>query len=174
MKNKKSLLVFVLVALVLVLGVGYAVISQVTLTVTGSAQAAETDLKVAITAASPAQNVNDSTQTHYGTVSSPADLTATFTVKGLSQATTSRTITYTVTNSDSVAAKVYKKAISGTNEYFTATTNIETEQDAITIQPNSTGTFTVTVTMSKAPIASGDSTLNNITVELNAVPVAAS
>lgn len=170
MKNKKSLFVLVLVALVLVLGVGYAVVNSVSLNVTGSAQTETTNLKVAITAASP----NDNTAAVYGTVNSPANLSATFSVTGLSAVNPTGTITYTVTNSDTVAAKVYLDTITGTNEFFTATVDRNTEANAIVIQPSQTGTFTVTVTMVKAPITAQDSTLNNITVTMHADPVAAS
>ena len=48
MKNKKSLLGLGLFALILVLGVGYAVVSSVNLTFGGSATAKEADLKVDI------------------------------------------------------------------------------------------------------------------------------
>ena len=46
MKNKKNMFALAIVALILVLGVGYAVVSNVTLTINGSAGAKRQDLKV--------------------------------------------------------------------------------------------------------------------------------
>ena len=48
MKNKKSLLSLGLVALVLVLGVGYAVVNEVLLTFTGTATVGEANINVYI------------------------------------------------------------------------------------------------------------------------------
>ena len=159
--------------MVLVLGVGYAVVSTTTLSIDGSAAAKDRQLDVVISAADPTSG------TAYGTVSNPVDKTATITVTDLDikAPNNTATVTYTITNRESdVAAKVYVGAngISNSNStYFGASTSIDGESKAITIQPGASATMTVTVNLLAMPYESGTNT-STIGVTITADPVAAS
>jgi hypothetical protein len=174
MKNRKSLLGLVLVVMVLVLGVGYAVVSSISLTVSGSAETVTKNLDVVISAASPTSGNT------YGTVSNPADKTATITVTGMTGTSDTRTVTYTVQNKETdLDAKVYVDSSSdivvknsdnsANSSHFTVTTSITGESNAITVPAGGTRTFTVTVGLSAMPIEGNDSTAN-ITITLTADP----
>ncbi len=172
MKSKKGLIGLIVVIAVLVLGIGYAVISSVNLTVTGTASAAERDLDVVISAATPTEAPT------IGAVSNPVDKNATFTVTGLTNTTDSRTITYTVSNRDEVAADVYLESASNivfataANEaYYDVTTSITGSANKITVPAGGTNTFTVTVKLKKVPTESANSSSGNITITIKADPV---
>ena len=94
MKNKKSLLGLGLLALVLVLGVGYAVVSQVSLTIGGTATVASSNLKVKF--------INPTTTGGAGTTVAAVenDLKATISVTGLTEVGQVATATYTIENSE--------------------------------------------------------------------------
>lgn len=166
MKKKNSMFALALIAMVLVLGVGYAVISGVTLTISGSASTATKNLDVVISAANP----NDTSANVYGTVTNPAGLTATIHVANMSSVGETQTVTYTISNRDSdVAAEISMKSITpSNNEYFEVTTSVDSS--TVTVRPNDTNTVTVTVRLKKMPLIDADSSAN-ITVELNANPV---
>ena len=72
MKKKKSLLSLGILALVLVLGVGYAVVSNVGLTFDGTATVADADLKVSITGVQDAKT-GDAEITHSWKASGKAE-----------------------------------------------------------------------------------------------------
>lgn len=163
MKNKKSLLGLGLLALVLVLGVGYAVVSDVVLTITGTASVATEELKVSFE----------------GTVTADQGVTANATkgslkgniqVTGLAHIGDTATATYTIQNLEAdVAAEITKKSITVSNsEYFEVTTSVD--NDALTIARNGTATVTVTVQLIKKPITEAESS-TDITVELKAAAV---
>ena len=172
MKNRKSLLGLALDVMVLVLGVGYAVVSSVNLTVSGTAETETKDLDVVISAANPSDNTTDT----YGTVKNPADKTATITVKNMTGTADTRTVTYTVKNNEEdLAAKVYVKTpasdiVVGKSDYFNVVTSVDGVGNAITIPAGGTDTFTVTVTLKKVPIETSDSS-TDITITLTADPV---
>ena len=169
MKSRNGKLALVALALVLVLGVGYAVINSVSLSVTGTAATESKDLDVVINAATP------TTGTTQGAVSSPANKSATITVTGMTGTSDSRTVTYTVKNNESdVDAKVYVDAaediVVSKSSFFSVTTSITGEANAITVPAGGTETFTVTVGLKKLPVASADSSTDiTITITADAV-----
>lgn len=166
MKKKKSMFALALIAMVLVLGVGYAVISGVTLTISGSASTETKDLDVVISAANP----NDTTKDVYGTVSNPNDLNATIHVANMKKVGETQTVTYTITNNeDDVAAEISKKSITpASNEYFEVTTSVDST--TVIAQPKGTTTVDVTVRLKKIPLEAADATAN-IEVKLDAAAV---
>ena len=171
MKNRKSLLGLVLIVMVLVLGIGYAVVSSVTLDVTGTAATETKDLDVVISAANP----NDTTGITYGTVSNPVDTHATIKVTDMTGISDTRTVTYTVANRESdLSAKVYVASASdikiSKSEFFDVATSITGVANAITIPAGGSATFTVTVSLSKMPITAGDSS-TTIGIDITADPV---
>ena len=160
MKNKKSLLSLGLVALVLVLGVGYAVVSSVGLTFSGAASVADADLKVAIT------GVTSSTEENVE--KSFTDRTGTFKVSNMTLGQ-EVTFTFTVKNNETdVAAKLtQKEAVNGNTAYFETSYVIN---DGDNIQPGGTATVVVTVKMKKTPVSQGDGSAT-FSFELDAAPV---
>ncbi len=166
MKNKKHLYGLIIFVMVLVLGVGYAVVSSVDLTITGTAGTETKNLDVVISAASP----NDTSADVYGTVTNPAGLTATIHVANMQAVGETQTVTYTITNNETdVAASILKKTITvDKSEFFSVTTSVDS--NPVVAQANGTATVTVTVTLIKMPIEAADSTAN-ITVTLTASAV---
>lgn len=153
MKNKKSLLSLGLLALVLVLGVGYAVVSNVGLTFGGKATVADAALKVdieSVTHNAPAGVTVVDTVTQHSKEAS-------FEISGMKLNDTV-TITYTVANheTDVDATLTNKTALTGANEYFEASYVI----DNANIAKNSTTTVTVTVKLVKTPVTTEQGTAN--------------
>ncbi|MDD5980353.1 MAG: hypothetical protein PUC23_04495 [bacterium] len=164
MKNKKSLLGLCLLVLVLVLGVGYAVVSSVNLDITGTAKVKSSDLKVSfngVTNVSSADKVSAN--------ATDGSLSATIAVTDLTL-NESVTATYTIKNEETdVNAEVIKASIVNNKpDYFEVTTDVDSSPK--TINAGGTTTVTVTVKLVQTPVADTDSTAN-ITVNLTASPV---
>lgn len=165
MNRKKTLYGLGLLALILVLGVGYAAVSEVTLNIDGSATVASEALKVSF------NGVTD-TEDDDKVVASSTDnsLNASIQVTNLTL-NEAVSATYTIKNQETdVDANVIKKQISNDKpEFFEVTTSVD--DSAETITAGGTGTVTVTVRLIKTPIETSDSTAN-IQIDLTASPVA--
>ena len=165
MNRKKTLYGLGLLALILVLGVGYAAVSEVALNIDGSATVASEALKVSF------NGVTD-TEDDGKVVASSTDnsLNATIQVTSLTL-NEEVSATYTIKNQETdVDANVIKKQISNDKpEFFEVTTSVD--DSAETITAGGTGTVTVTVRLIKTPIETSDSTAN-IQIDLTASPVA--
>lgn len=165
MNRKKTLYGLGLLALILVLGVGYAAVSEVTLNIDGSATVASEALKVSF------NGVTD-TEDDGKVVASSTDnsLNASIQVTNLTL-NEEVSATYTIKNQETdVDANVIKKQISNDKpEFFEVTTSVD--DSAETITAGGTGTVTVTVRLIKTPIETDDSTAN-IQIDLTASPVA--
>lgn len=165
MNRKKTLYGLGLLALILVLGVGYAAVSEVTLNIDGSATVASEALKVSF------NGVTD-TEDDDKVVASSTDnsLNASIQVTSLTL-NEEVSATYTIKNQETdVDANVIKKQISNDKpEFFEVTTSVD--DSAETITAGGTGTVTVTVRLIKTPIETSDSTAN-IQIDLTASPVA--
>lgn len=165
MNRKKTLYGLGLLALILVLGVGYAVVSEVTLNIDGDATVASEALKVSF------NGVTD-TEDDGKVVASSTDnsLNASIQVTNLTL-NEAVSATYTIKNQETdVDANVIKKQISNDKpEFFEVTTSVD--DSAETITAGGTGTVTVTVKLIKTPIETSDSTAN-IQIDLTASPVA--
>lgn len=170
MKNKKSLLSFGLLALVLVLGVGYAVVSNVDLTIGGSASVEEADLKVSFKSVEVDKtSANENIEVN-NTVTDGA-IADTFTISKMAL-NDEVVLTYTVQNKETdVAATLTEKdgiTISNDNEeYFSATSEIV---DSNIPANGGTTTVKVTVKLIKTPVESSDSSAS-FDLTLNAAPV---
>ena len=165
MNRKKTLYGLGLLALILVLGVGYAAVSEVTLNIDGTATVASEALKVSF------NGVTD-TEDDGKVVASSTDnsLNASIQVTNLTL-NEAVSATYTIKNQETdVDANVIKKQISNDKpEFFEVTTSVD--DSAETITAGGTGTVTVTVRLIKTPIETDDSTAN-IQIDLTASPVA--
>lgn len=165
MKKKKSLLSLGILALVLVLGVGYAVVSAVDLTFGGTATVANAVIEVDIEAVDD-DPTGEAATSHTWTANSHATAD-TFTITDMVLNETV-TITYTLKNHETDVVANIAEAVALTNsnsEYFTVTKNI----DNPTIAANSTGTVTIEVTLTKTPVNEAyNSTTINFAVEATA------
>ena len=156
MKNKKSLLSLSLLALVLVLGVGYAVVSSVSVKLGGTANVANSDLNVEITNAVATTNVDEKV-VDFTHELSDNNLTSDFTLNDM-VLDEIVTITYTVTNNetDVNATLALAESVVLTNsnpEHFEVDYEIS---DATTDLENADNTMTVvlTVKLIKTPVDS--------------------
>ena len=171
MKNKKSLLSLGLIALVLVLGVGYAVVSNVGLTISGDVSS-NSDLKVSFKSATDSSDKVTATTTD-------GSLTATINVTDLSAVNETVTATYTIQNLETdVDAKVIEKSITilskdGKNtdlsQYFEVTTDID-ETNGLSINRKSEADVVVQVKLLETPLTAATSTAA-VTIELEASAV---
>ena len=164
MKNKKSLLSLVIFALVLILGVGYAVVSSVDLTIGGTAGVQDAELRVDFASVQD-QSSAAATVTH--TLGENHAKTDTFTISEMVLNETV-TMTYTVDNHETdVAANLAEKiALTNSNtEYFDVNYTIA-DQD---VPAGGTTTVTVTVKLKKTPVTDvqGETT---VSLTLQATP----
>ena len=167
MKNKKSLLGLGLFALILVLGVGYAVVSNVTLEFGGKATVGDADLKVDI-ASVVDEKTGSATVTH--TLVAPTHAKKdTFTISGMSLNETV-TMTYTIDSHETDVEATIAEKVTLTNDnetYFDAEYEIT---DANVGPTGGNATVVVTVTMIKTPVVAANGTAN-ISFSIEAAPV---
>lgn len=164
MKNKKSLLSLVIFALVLILGVGYAVVSNVGLTIGGTASVKNANLKVDIESVADTKT-SGATISHTLTTHADKD---TFTITDM-ELNETVTMVYTVANHETdVDAKLTGVELTNSNEqYFDVKYTINGE----TIAANDgTTTVTVTVKLVKTPVTEAQGT-TTVSLTLNAAPV---
>lgn len=162
MKNNKSLLSFGIIALVLFLGVGYAVVNTTNLTIGGTASVADSQMNVEFT---KAVEGNDKVTATIG----DDHLTATIAVNDLEEVGETVTATYTIKNNDtSLSATITEKSITvNPSGYFTVTTSLGSGK---TVEANGELDVVVTVKLAKMPVSSDNSTAD-ITINLTAAPV---
>ena len=183
MKNKKNMFALAIVALILVLGVGYAVVSSVTLTINGTAGAKTQDLKVVFDGVNSGTTAGDTGKVT--AISNPDDTkAATFTVTDLVLNETvemefeiqnketdvnASLAVPTVTNSKSeffTVAVEYKGAAKADSGSYAAWSSAQT------LNAGAKATVKVKVTLSKTPVESTDSE-TTIGVSFDASAVAA-
>lgn len=164
MKSKKTFFGFGILALLLVLGVGYAVVSSVPLTINGKVSA-NSDIKVSFE--SVKSKSNNSTVTAETTSGSQ---TATFNVSDLATVGQTEYAIYTIKNEESdVRAKI---SLDGTispsdKTYFDVKTDLV---DGTVIEPNSTLDVKVSVTLVSTPLTAATSEAN-VSIKLKAEAV---
>ena len=164
MKNKKSLLSLVILALVLILGVGYAVVSSVDLTIGGTAGVKSADLNVDI------ESVQD-TKTSGATINHTLTQHAnkdTFTITDMVLNETV-TMEYTIKNHETDVAATIAEGVALTNsnsQYFDVTYKI----NEANIPAGGTTTVTVTVKLIKTPVTAAQGE-TEVSLTLAASPV---
>lgn len=185
MKNRKNMFVLAIVALILVLGVGYAVVSQTTLTITGSGTAKTETLKVVYDGVNSG-TTNGATGKVTSITNPDGTTAATFEITDMAlnetvsmsfeienrESDVNATINFPTitqnTKSDyfSVAFEYKDSAISGSG------TQAAWASGTKTLAHGAKATIVVKVTMTNTPITSTDSS-TNITISFTADPVAA-
>lgn len=164
MKNRKKMITTALIALVLLLGVGYATVSSVNLNINGTANAESKELQVFY------DGVNSGTSDKVTAISSPdKERTATFTVENMTLDETV-TMTFEVKNyeTDVNATLAAPSVTQNTNrDYFQVTTSC----DKTTLNAGDTATITVNVKLIKTPVTA-EAGSTTVTVGMAASPVA--
>lgn len=182
MKQKRTFVTLLLVIALLCLGIGYAAISSVNLTISGniSALAAEGTVAVEFTDAEVDPSSKGIVTAEPYTVTDEdagtKDYTkATINVSELKAEGETATVVYTIENkADDIAATLAEPTISWDNtEWF----NVECTLSGNDLEKNGTEgdsqTATVVVTLLKTPVsqADQDAATDDITITINAAPV---
>ena len=168
MKKKRTGIIGILIA-ILVLGIGYAAVSYVTLTIegTGAITSTQSNFVVVYTGVSLAsKSSNDITTTQ-----SASGTTGSFTVTGMTKKGDYAEFTYTIENqSEGLSAVLGNPVIaSGYNsEYFTVTSTTNSPTTLTSTGATNTTTQTVRIEAAKTPTA--DQTSNTVTITLQADP----
>ena len=164
MKNRKKMITTALIVLVLLLGVGYATVSSVSLNINGSAKAGSKELQVFY------DGTNSGTSAKVTAISSPVKTReATFTVESMTLDETV-TMTFEVKNyeTDVNATLAAPSVTQNTNEeYFQVTTSC----DKTTLNAGETAIITVNVKLIKTPVTD-EAGSTTVTVAMAASPVA--
>ena len=176
MKSKKGLIGLIVIVAVLVLGIGYAVVSSINLTISGSAAMKAVDLNVGF------NGVVSSDVTHATTGATASGSNSGTTTTGVRTATISVadlaavndyvTVTYTVQNYETdVDATVYVSNISNDKStYFEVTTDADGSSNKKTVAKNNgTTTIEVKVKLKARPTVAADNQAT-ITITLTADP----
>lgn len=165
MKKRNTYVGLILLVAVLMLGIGYAAISNITLNINGKAKATLSDenFKVKFTGT---PEVSDADLVTAEITSD--DTKATINVDSFTKKGQTATATYTILNdSEDLSASIAIPEITNSNEeYFSVTTDMTT---ATTVVAGDTTTVTVTVELIKTPI--DDNQEANINIDLVASPV---
>ena len=164
MKNRKKMITTALIVLVLLLGVGYATVSSVSLNINGTSKAETKELQVFY------DGTNSGTSAKVTAISSPVKTReATFTVESMTLDETV-TMTFEVKNyeTDVNATLAAPSVTQNTNEeYFQVTTSC----DKTTLNAGETATITVNVKLIKTPVTD-EAGSTTVTVAMTASPVA--
>ncbi len=167
-RTNKIILTTVLVA-VLILGIGYAAIQNITLNITGSAEGTASDANFGVkfakeTTTDKSEVTNESAATVKAEVT--GYLAATLTVEGVSAKGDTVTATYTVQNTSAdLSADLSVSATNDNEEYF----SVEPKLGKKSIKAGEATTLVVTVELLKTPITNDETA--TIGIQLKAVPV---
>ena len=176
MKNRRTVVVAFLLCAVMLLGVGYAALSD-TLDITGSVDVNQSAAEEAFNediyfSAAVANNIAGADNAGGNTASVNADNNdkASFTIKSMKGAGDVATFTFTIKNDGDVAANVTPKfnaTLGNTNEeYFSVTSDWAGATKELAA--GAEVTYTVTVTMKKTPT---ETISGSFLIELTAVSV---
>lgn len=172
MKNQKTILGLAMLAAILMLGIGYAAVSDIDLNIEGSASAtADSDFDVVFTEGEGDITI-DKTSAPDSTVTAAIDGTdktkADISVSGLTTKGEKVEVTYTIANKSADLAASLTATTSNTNtEYFSVTSSIL--DTPVVVEKDNTTTVKVTVELVKTPIE--DDQEATIGVVLTAKPV---
>lgn len=161
-RNTRAVVGLVLLIAVLLVAIGYAAITAVTLNINGSAQATpeQTNFTVKF---SGTPTVSDSSKV-VAVINQQDQLKATMNVNGLTAKGDTATATYTIENTSADLSAVLSATTTNSNtEYFKVTQNIA----KATIGHGETTTITVTVELIKTPITDGIESTIGVIIDAN-------
>lgn len=158
MKNRKIVVVSFLLVAVMLLGIGYANLTD-TLNIIGDAEVSHANANSAFDADVYFSAVSEGVG-YTASIDEPDK--ASFKVTGLSGGGESISITYTITNDNEFPASVIIDATNTTTTnatYFTCTSD-KGDGEAIVIDASSTETVTLTITLIETPILAENQTVS--------------
>ena len=162
MRKTNKIIIAIILISVMLLGIGYAAIQNITLNVTGTAQADPNQANFTVKF-SETTSVSDASKVIAAVTN---DTNATINVEGLTAAGETVTATYTVQNtSDDLSADLTVETTNSNKEYFT----ISSELEKTSLIAGEATTLTVTVELIKTPIT--DTETATIGIQLTAAPV---
>ena len=162
MRRTSKIILVTIIATSILLGLGYAAISNITLTVSGTAAASAVQSNFDVGFASVTE-VSDYT---YVTASVDSNISATINVSGLTQSGQTASATYEIKNNSSDLSTDLSVSTSNSNtEYFTISSRLANTS----LKAGESTTVTVTVELTKTPI--GEDVSSRIEVVLTAMPV---
>lgn len=172
MTSTNKIIAVVLVVALLIMGVGYAAISNITLEIKGSATAdpSQANFTVKFSESADAITVDKSgiTQPALATVTgSRTDAThAAITVNGLTAKGDTATVTYTIQNTSAdLSADLTAIATNSNTEYFSVSYGFGSSKTATAnIAKGGATTVTVTVTLIKTPITASETSTIGLTI----------
>lgn len=164
MRNRNTIKLIVILSFIMFLGIGYAVVNSVSLTITGTVSAGSENLDVYFTGTPKVSNSSKVTAT-----STTGSLTGTISVNNLTLNETV-TATYIITNNETnVGALITPDAITNSNpDYFQVTTSVK-YGDVLCPSHGTTEEVTITVKLIKTPITTSTNT-TNISAKFKATP----
>ena len=152
--KKRTGILGVLIAIVLI-GIGYAAVTAVNLTINGNGTITPNDenFKVVYTAVEQTTVNPNTINVATDTIGAEGVTTTSFTVTNMTKKDDTVTLTYTITNKSADYKAVLNEAstylsVTGDTEYFSVTPGTFA---STTLNPNGTTTQTVTVTALKTP-----------------------
>lgn len=175
MKQKRTFVTLLLVIAILCLGIGYAAITGMPLTITGSAKAEVGNGQVDVEFVAGEDNIDKDTKVTAASVDTSDPTKASFTVEGLTATNETVTVTYTIkNNSTDIPATLQTPSIEWTNkEWFDVTAQYSSPNIAKKGTTGDTQTVTVSVKLLKAPVTTVDAAAasdSSITLTLQAEP----
>lgn len=181
MKQKRTFVTLLLIIALLCLGIAYAAISDVNLTISGniSAIAAEGTVEVEfIKAEVQAGSKGNTTAQEYTTVEGTGEkdyTKATINVSNLTAEGDTATVVYTIENkADDIAATLTTPTVTWDNtEWFDVKCTLSGNDLEKNGTEGDTQTATVVVTLQKTPVSQADQSAatDDITITINAAPV---
>lgn len=163
MKQEKTIFLLVMLTGVLLLGIVYAAVQNVTLTVSGTATASpdQGNFNVRFTGTPSTSGKGTITPKITG------DTKATLTVTGLTAVGDTAKATFRIANeSEDIYAEIYQKTTHTNSQYFQVTTELEAWGQKVA--PGDYAELTITVKLIAVPITSN--VTDNITVTVTASP----
>lgn len=162
MKKTSKIILTTIIAVSILLGIGFAAIQNITLNISGTAVADpnQANFNVKFTGTPTVSNVNNVT------ANITDNTNATIDVFGLLEVGQSATATYNIANeSKDLSANLAATTTNSNTEYFKVTSNLEKD----TLGAEETTTLTVTVELIKTPIA--EIANSTIGVQIEAEPI---
>lgn len=162
MKKTNKIIIGVILIAVMLLGIGYAAIQNITLNISGTAKAdpSQSNFKVMFTGT---PTVSDSSKVVAAITN---DTNATINVSGLTAKGQTVTATYTVQNvSSDLSADLSVATTNSNTEYFT----LKAELAKTSLVAGEATTLTVTVILTKTPVS--ETVSSTIGIQLTATPV---
>lgn len=161
MRKTNKIILFTLIMVVLLLGVGYAAIQNVTLNITGTAAAdpSQSNFKVMFTGTPVVSDSN------FATASITDDTNATLNVSGLTTKGQTITVEYLVQNiSTDLSSDLAVSVVNNNTEYF----RITSELAKTSLTAGEVTTLTLTIELIKTPLTEVSSTIGT---QLESMPV---